>query len=72
MEDCYSTKVSEVDGKTIGLFGVFDGRPRIICTSFPLVLLESYLSTGTLFVLNVHRFRTAFQACLEFVKKCVA
>jgi protein phosphatase 1L len=26
MEDCYSTKVSEVDGKTIGLFGVFDGH----------------------------------------------
>lgn len=26
MEDCYSTKISEIDGKTIGLFGVFDGE----------------------------------------------
>ncbi|KAG6552680.1 hypothetical protein Mapa_005627 [Marchantia paleacea] len=26
MEDCYSTKISEIDGKTIGLFGVFDGH----------------------------------------------
>jgi hypothetical protein len=54
MEDCYSTKISEVDGKTVGLFGVFDGRRRM-----NLYLLSTSISIADI---AYTRFKRLFPA----------
>lgn len=41
MEDFLDTRIDVVDGETVGLFGVFDGKLRIL--RLPLLFSDHYL-----------------------------